>query len=133
MTPHEQRYFGKTMSIQGNHTIIFRADGNSEMGLGHIFRSMALARMLNDEYHCICATKCDIPVIVSQLQKVFFSVYHIGSISFEDECDSLRKIAGESKFLVLDGYHFNTSYHSMLEKEGLEFCCIEDIHAYRFL
>ena len=37
--------------------VYIRADGNSEIGLGHVIRSLALAEMLKDEFCCIFVTR----------------------------------------------------------------------------
>ena len=39
--------------------IIFRADGNSEVGLGHLSRLFSLVEMLKDKYKCFFLTKSD--------------------------------------------------------------------------
>jgi UDP-2,4-diacetamido-2,4,6-trideoxy-beta-L-altropyranose hydrolase len=36
-----------------NKKIILRVDGNSNMGLGHIYRGIALAEMLKDEFEVL--------------------------------------------------------------------------------
>ena len=37
--------------------IIFRADGNSNIGLGHLYRLFALAEIYKDHYECVFVTK----------------------------------------------------------------------------
>ena len=39
--------------------IIFRADGNSTIGLGHLFRSFALVEMFKDKYEYVFLTRQD--------------------------------------------------------------------------
>jgi len=39
--------------------ILFRADGNYKIGLGHLFRSFALIEMFKDEYECVFLTRQD--------------------------------------------------------------------------
>ena len=37
--------------------ILFRADGNEEIGYGHVIRSLALADMLKENFECIFVTR----------------------------------------------------------------------------
>jgi spore coat polysaccharide biosynthesis predicted glycosyltransferase SpsG len=40
-----------------NRKVILRADGNSEIGLGHVYRSLALAEMLNEDFETVFLIK----------------------------------------------------------------------------
>ena len=51
--------------------VVFRADGNSEMGLGHIIRSSALADAIRANYYCILVTRCKIDTVLKEIQSVF--------------------------------------------------------------
>lgn len=113
----------------GRQRILFRADGNTQMGLGHIIRSSALAAMLRDTYHCVLITACDLPDILHQMQSVFHEVIPVLG---NDPLD-LADHASPSDLLVLDGYAFDESFQRVLAGKKIDFFCIDDIHAYPFL
>ena len=35
--------------------VVLRADGNSKIGLGHVYRLLALAEMLKEDFECVLA------------------------------------------------------------------------------
>lgn len=50
--------------------IIFRADGNNRIGLGHLYRIYALIEMYRSKYPCIIVCKnTSLGLIPSQYQK----------------------------------------------------------------
>ena len=50
--------------------IIFRADGNSDIGLGHVIRSLALVEMLKDNFECVFAIQEPVNALVRQIEAV---------------------------------------------------------------
>ncbi len=116
--------------------IFFRADGNSTMGLGHVYRSCALAAMLSDHFTCHFIIRKPLPALEGMIAE-----YCEALIKLPEEPES---IVGEAAFiatlltaqdiLVLDGYHFDTAYQATIkENAGCTLVCIDDIHAYPFI
>ena len=49
--------------------IYFRADGNTDIGFGHVIRCLALADMLKDHFECIFATRFVSKYIIEEIEK----------------------------------------------------------------
>ncbi|MBC7381834.1 MAG: UDP-2,4-diacetamido-2,4,6-trideoxy-beta-L-altropyranose hydrolase [Bacteroidia bacterium] len=102
--------------------IIFRADGNSEIGLGHLIRCFALAEMLKDtfEIEFICAS------IPDKIRTLFeHNTYKVSLI--ETDAD-LSQIVNSASLIILDGYHFSSTYQLNLKNKGYLLVVIDDLH-----
>jgi len=114
--------------------IFFRADGNSNMGLGHVVRSCSLADMLKGEFECHFFIRNPSSVQREQILKSCVKVHALPQLdSFVEEAELLaRQLTGE-EILVLDGYNFKTEYQAIIKGTGCKLVCIDDIHSYHFL
>jgi len=82
--------------------VFIRADGNSQIGLGHLVRCIALANMLKENFEIAFVCR-DIPEDLKlDIEKVNMIVKII-----EDERDFLNMIEPGS-IVVLDNYEFDT-------------------------
>ncbi|TGE15461.1 UDP-2,4-diacetamido-2,4,6-trideoxy-beta-L-altropyranose hydrolase [Hymenobacter elongatus] len=91
--------------------VIFRADGNSTMGLGHVVRCLALAAMLQPDFECIFAIHAPEPQVQAQIQAVCRQVWRIPAFPEKrQEADWLLAQLQPTDILVLDGYHFGPGY-----------------------
>lgn len=114
--------------------VYFRADGNAQMGLGHVIRSLALAEMINDAYDCIFIIRNPLPVLQEQINSTCKFIVELPlTIDDEKEADNLLKILGENQIVVLDGYHFSTTYQQKLRKGGHKVLYIDDIQPFHFV
>jgi UDP-2,4-diacetamido-2,4,6-trideoxy-beta-L-altropyranose hydrolase len=113
-------------------SIIFRADGDSKSGLGHLFRSSALAEMLEQSYSCILATRCRIEPVLKEMRSVFDEVIALPEIDYPEEAKNFHKICSNESLVVLDGYHFDGVYQQELFQKGFDIFSIDDIHAFPF-
>ncbi len=125
----------------GKPLVIFRADGSSEIGLGHVIRSAALAEMLGEEFRCVLLRRHLPDALLPELERVYAEVIALPEIVREgvEEAAYVAKLAGElavathPPIVVLDGYHFGTAYQRVIKGAGLKLVCIDDIHAYEFV
>jgi UDP-2,4-diacetamido-2,4,6-trideoxy-beta-L-altropyranose hydrolase len=113
-------------------SIIFRADGDNNTGLGHMVRSAALAGMINEQYNCILATRCRLESLLEELKGNFSRIINLPDRDYLEEAKDLSAIASSKDLFILDGYHFDGAYQKAIIGQGLEFFCIDDIHAYDF-
>ncbi|MTB53185.1 bifunctional UDP-2,4-diacetamido-2,4,6-trideoxy-beta-L-altropyranose hydrolase/GNAT family N-acetyltransferase [Lewinella sp. W8] len=114
--------------------IIFRADGNRSMGLGHLYRSAALASMLRSHFWCGLIS-FGAPVEV--LERIKLNFDHVDQLGFGDKETFIRKLAedevlADGEIVVLDGYHFTTDLQESLAVVGKKVVCIDDVYRYHF-
>ncbi|WP_242918149.1 UDP-2,4-diacetamido-2,4,6-trideoxy-beta-L-altropyranose hydrolase [Pontibacter liquoris] len=115
--------------------IIFRADGNNKIGLGHVVRSMALAAMLRDEFECVFAIQAPSAELRELLQQTCHGVIMLpASPPTEDRfIHELAAYIAPDVVVVLDGYSFDTAYQQSIKSKGCPLICLDDIHAYPFV
>lgn len=116
--------------------VIFRADGHSKMGLGHVFRSLAFADILKSNFDCIFAIKAPSPSLVYQIKSICNSIWILPE-ELDNELDEVEYMIekyhiGEEIF-ILDGYHFRTDYQSRLKEKNCMVICVDDIYDYHFV
>lgn len=107
-------------------TIVFRADGNSKIGLGHFMRTLALAEMLNDQFRCVYAT-----ISPNEYQKAEIAEVCQERIDLPEGDSHFRTFLNNLKgdeIVVLDNYYFTTSYQLKIKTLGCKLVCIDDIH-----
>lgn len=107
-------------------TILFRADGNTSTGLGHLYRLFSLVEMLRDTYDFIFLTR------QNSIESVFpgdMSVRQIPSdITIEREPEWLRSHYNPlHHILIADGYHFNSAYQKSIKEMGFSMVFIDDL------
>ncbi|MEJ8756750.1 UDP-2,4-diacetamido-2,4,6-trideoxy-beta-L-altropyranose hydrolase [Pontibacter sp. H259] len=115
--------------------IIFRADGNSRIGLGHVVRSLALAAMLREHFECVFAIQEPDDALKAQIQEVCLGIISLPVCAPSEEryTYELAAYTSEEEIVVLDGYTFDTAYQKTIKSRGAQLVCIDDIHAYPFV
>jgi spore coat polysaccharide biosynthesis predicted glycosyltransferase SpsG len=106
--------------------VFIRADGSSEIGLGHLIRCNALALMLKNEFQIIFACK-EIPIEI--FTKISNNGFHIQSIDSEDD---FFKILSKDEIVVIDHYGLDTNYQKKIKELGCKLVCIDDLHDKEF-
>jgi len=117
------------------HRIIFRADGNSRIGLGHVTRSLALASMLRENFECVFAIQVPSVTLQSQINEVCHGIIILPLCATTEDryIHELDAYISEEEIVVLDGYTFETEYQQGIKVKGAQLVCIDDIHAYHFV
>jgi len=111
-------------------TVVLRADGNAQIGLGHISRCLALAEMLSAEFECIFVTRNIPESIENQINKICKGLYEIPvhMNTNTGEVEWIGKHLSEKKdVFILDGYHFDTDYQRAIRAQGCHLICIDDL------
>jgi len=108
--------------------VFFRADGNSEIGLGHITRCLALAEMIIEKFQCSFAVQTADPTILDQISRICSAKV----LKDHNEKTFTNLLNGE-EIVVLDGYHFGTDYQKTIKSKGSKLVCIDDLHSIHFV
>lgn len=106
--------------------IIFRVDGNSNLGLGHIFRCIALVEMLKKKYDFFFLTRTDseLKVISKHYNLILIPI----SINICDEPEWINeKYSYNEYIIIIDGYKFNSEYQKNLKDKGFGLVFIDDL------
>ncbi|MCF7668541.1 MAG: UDP-2,4-diacetamido-2,4,6-trideoxy-beta-L-altropyranose hydrolase [Verrucomicrobia bacterium] len=111
-------------------SIIIRADASTRLGTGHVMRCIALAQACQKRNISIAFACVECPGGVRQRIHDEGSSYHrlIGEPGSKADSDELLKLAGRVRcsHIVLDGYHFDNSYHHRLRAAGYKVLVIDD-------
>jgi len=106
--------------------IIFRADGNAENGLGHLYRLFSLVEMLKDNYDFVYITKEDTEHSV--VPKNYNLRIIPKSISLSEEAYWLSEIyCPEHHIVIADGYQFTSHYQKDIKSKGYTLIYIDDL------
>ncbi len=106
--------------------VIFRADGNSNIGLGHIMRCLSLAEILRPSFKCIFVIQTE----SIALHKLISNYAELVTLSSDAEIDQLREISQlvlPTDLVVLDGYNFSGAYIQFLKQKSMGLILIDDL------
>jgi len=106
--------------------LYIRADGNSEIGLGHVIRSLALAEMLKEDFSCVFATRYLTDYIHAEASKICDNVIKLPES--EEHFEAFLSCLSGDEIVVLDNYFFATDYQKAIKSKGCKLVCIDDIH-----
>src|SRR5215217_1663979 len=106
--------------------IYIRVDGGNQIGLGHLVRCFALAKMIQSDFVIIFVCQVLPDSFIHEIKESKF-LY----IALNDEPDFFTLINPED-IILLDGYHFNTHYQRHIKQIGCKLICIDDIHENEF-
>jgi UDP-2,4-diacetamido-2,4,6-trideoxy-beta-L-altropyranose hydrolase len=113
--------------------IFLRADGNSQVGLGHIFRCLAIAEMIHHHYPCHFFIK-EPGKQVRKMISPFAKVIELpATMSLQEEIAVLDQCVTHSDILVTDSYALNSHYQIEVKKKVKKLVAIDDearIHFY---
>ncbi len=112
--------------------VLFRADANSKMGVGHVMRSVALAQYLtrqNIQVRFLTVTESDAMCEYLKKQK-FETVFLEAKNKDESFKDILNDLNQGFDWLVLDSYHFDEYHHTKLKESKVRLLVISDVPPY---
>ncbi|MDN5215676.1 UDP-2,4-diacetamido-2,4,6-trideoxy-beta-L-altropyranose hydrolase [Fulvivirgaceae bacterium BMA12] len=117
-----------------NSKIYLRADGNKEIGHGHISRLLALADYLKEVCNPILLTSDSSEKVVKSARQYCQEIIKIPQFeNLEEEADYLTDYyLKKSDIIVLDGYQYNSSYQKTIKSSGCQLICIDDLNEYKF-
>jgi UDP-2,4-diacetamido-2,4,6-trideoxy-beta-L-altropyranose hydrolase len=102
--------------------VIFRVDGSGRIGLGHLYRCLALAEILDREFEVSFVIREAPDSFIYDLQAREFSVTMI-----THESETLGAV-NKGDILVLDGYDFAVPFFAKLRDAEVKLVYIDDLH-----
>lgn len=110
--------------MQSRNNIYIRVDGNGEIGLGHLVRCIALAKMLAEDFDIRFVCKFVPEQIKIEICESGFSVYNE---------ETFFKLLISKDLVVLDNYYYDISYQKKIKEKGCKLICIDDLHHHKFI
>lgn len=114
--------------------VLLRADGHNQMGLGHIVRSLALAKMLEHDFDCQFIVREPSNTVRLLIESEGFSLIQLNDRvlpTHEAQYIAHHFLRGD-EIVVLDGYHFDEAYQKIIKGTVGKLVCIDDIHETHF-
>lgn len=109
--------------------IIFRADGNTTTGLGHLYRLFAIVEMVKEEYDYVYLTDSSTTIEVIPEHYPIKLIDENIDLSHEPQWIS-SQFNPEEYIIIADGYHFKSDYQKALKEYGFTLIYIDDLEAY---
>lgn len=109
--------------------IVFRADGNSSIGLGHLFRCIAVAGYLKDDYRISFVVKSSSQISV--IPKAYNLVEISENVITIDEPKWLNDtFTTQNTLIIADGYEFTEDYQKAIKYYGFNLAYIDDLSSF---
>ncbi|MVM30989.1 UDP-2,4-diacetamido-2,4,6-trideoxy-beta-L-altropyranose hydrolase [Spirosoma sp. HMF4905] len=105
-------------------SILFRADGNAQIGLGHVMRCLALANMLKGEFSMRFAIVEPTPEVRQLLESAGLSISSLAAST--QQADFLIQIE-PTEIVVLDGYSFDKTFQQSVRSRAKKLVFIDDL------
>lgn len=104
-------------------TIVFRVDGNAQIGLGHVMRCLALSEMLAPTFDCRFAIHAPTPNLLNLFQQKQVSVVSLRTA----DTDEFTAILTPADCVVLDGYQFDEAMQRAVKIACRKLIYIDDL------
>lgn len=104
--------------------IFFRADGNAQIGLGHVMRCLALANMLKNEFSMRFAITEPTSNVTNLIQQAGLTI-----VDFSQETSNATFLASidADETVVLDGYSFDSAFQQSIRARANKLVYIDDL------
>ena len=112
--------------------LLFRADGNARIGLGHVMRLLALAEMLRPDFpEQVFLIREPDTALTEQLTAAGLRVQVLPVRPLPEEAAHLAAhVLRPDDLLVLDGYDFRYDYQNTVRGAVHRLVYLDDLHAY---
>lgn len=113
-------------TVNSKSSVYFRVDGNSLIGLGHIYRAVSIVNMLKDIFDCYLITKTSTPV--ESISNDFSGIFILPeSLSIKDEHRWIANKIPHQSLIIIDGYDFTNEYFQKLKEYSFKIIYIDDL------
>ncbi|MCF0061292.1 UDP-2,4-diacetamido-2,4,6-trideoxy-beta-L-altropyranose hydrolase [Dyadobacter chenwenxiniae] len=102
--------------------LYIRTDGSSSIGLGHLVRCIALAKMLVEDFDIHFACKQIPDSIINEIRDAGFAFI------FLKNDDELLSVLSPKDIVVVDSYELESDYQKAIKEIGCQLVCIDDLH-----
>ena len=110
--------------------LVFKADGNKDIGLGHIYRCIALAQMLKSEFEVAFLSGNSDGEVLNLLKDIFFIIKYDETNNCSEYLSSILK---KDDILVLDGYSNNIDVQLKFKLHVKTLVSIDDLANTKFI
>jgi UDP-2,4-diacetamido-2,4,6-trideoxy-beta-L-altropyranose hydrolase len=115
------------------NAVYVRCDAGTQLGMGHLVRCLSLSHMLRHYFQVqFIVQETDSTAYEWILTNGFTYLTLPRNIEYETDCEQLilllEKNAKHGDVVVLDGYHFQSSYQKNLMDAGYKVAAIDDLH-----
>ena len=121
--------------------VVLRADGNSAIGYGHVYRVLAIAETLKGYYNCTLVTQ-ELPEFLrNEASRIGLSCIQLQGNHYlsKGDINDLREIEFDmtnlltgNEIVVTDGYRFGMEYQKNINRLGSKLICIDDLAGFKF-
>lgn len=106
--------------------LVFRADGNSQTGLGHLYRVFALIEMFDAYFEIVLVTRTSSNIEV--IPKKYKTCLMPSGVTIENEPFWLHEQFNPSSHMIIaDGYQFGSHYQNQIKKLGFKLMYVDDL------
>ena len=106
------------------NNILFRADGNAQIGLGHVMRCLALANMLQDDFSMRFALIEPSSEVRALVEKAGVAVVELPKL---DSKTAFLAYIQPDDIVVLDGYAFDEAFQRLVRERAKKLVFIDDL------
>lgn len=106
-----------------SRNIVFRADGNAQIGMGHLMRCLALAEMLGSSYDRRLAIAQPAPEVFKLIEEKGVAVIQLQT---NEAAEFLDQVDG-ADVVVLDGYTFDIDFQRAVRARAEALVYIDDL------
>ncbi|AYA36686.1 UDP-2,4-diacetamido-2,4,6-trideoxy-beta-L-altropyranose hydrolase [Hymenobacter oligotrophus] len=119
------------MAAPASPRLVFRADGNPRIGLGHVMRLLALADILGQQYPTVFVVQEPWAELMQLLRAACDEVVEAPPMPYEGEPAWLaQQVLQPTDVLVLDGYGFEFNYQQAVRPHVARLVYIDDLHSF---
>jgi UDP-2,4-diacetamido-2,4,6-trideoxy-beta-L-altropyranose hydrolase len=111
-------------------SLFIRADANTQIGMGHVMRCLALAQAWQETGGAVHFALANVaPAIESRLRDEGLNVYYLtAQPGSDDDANQTITLARQiqATWVVVDGYHFDADYQRALKQADLRLLVVDD-------
>lgn len=115
--------------------IFWRLNALKGVGMGHLIRSLAAAKMLKDNFNNVFLIKTDSTKNIQCIADEGFQHFQLPTaLSLQEEVAYLKEHHfTQHEIVVLDGYDFSSTYQREIKSLVGKLVCIDDMHSIYFV